>query len=432
MTIEIDADTVRLVRALWLAAADATADPDHAAPDLADLTEIFARAAWARLAEPGDATAGKLIAAVGATTALAAVVAGKLPAQLTPPRFTERHFEEQSVTERYFDPAAFAKGVARWQPRLDKRATELDLRRALETGTRVLAPGDPMWPETFHELGPHAPVVLWVRGDASLLNKTSLAVVGARACTGYGSHITAEIVDGVCASGVAIVSGAAYGVDAVAHRTALAVEGATIAVLAGGIDRPYPQGHVELLTQIGKNGLVCSEMVPGSAPTRWRFLQRNRLVAAMARATLVTEAGVRSGSLNTAGHASELSRALGAVPGPVTSPASAGCHKLVRDYNATLVTNAADAQELLGIGADVALFDLEPGADRPLPLHRRVLDALPLRGARGLTEVTTEAGVTRAEARGALAELELLGHVAKVATGGAEGHGWTLLPSNGR
>ena len=402
MMIDIDTDTARLLRALETCPGDPDIDPDHAAHRD---RERFARAAWARLAEPGDATAGRLIATVGAVRALEAVIRG------TPPEAVADDSEPGADT---FDPGAFAKGLARWQPRLDKQATLHDLRRALETGTRLLMPGDRHWPDTFTDLGPHAPLMLWLRGDPSLLQHTSLAVVGARACTGYGAHVTAEITDGVCAADVAIISGAAYGVDAVAHRTALAAGGKTVAVLAGGVDRPYPSGHAELLASIGREGLICSEMVPGSAPTRWRFLQRNRVIAALARATLVTEAGVRSGSLNTAGHAAELARPLGAVPGPVTSPASSGCHRLVRDYDAVLVTSAVEAQELLGIGVDVALFDLAPELDRPPPLHRRVLDALPLRGARSLGEIVREAGVTRDDARGALAELQLLGHVERV------------------
>lgn len=415
MTITIDADTARLIRALEADRAQGASDPDREAQRA---TELFARAAWARLAEPGDAVAGQLIASVGAAAALEAVEQGTV-------QYLDRL--EQALP---IDPAAFLKGVARWRPRLDRQATFLDLRRALETGTRIVLPGDALWPGALDDLGMHAPLMLWLRGDPALLHQPSLAVVGARACTGYGAHVTAEITDGVCAAGVAIVSGAAYGIDAVAHRTALAAGAQTIAVLAGGVDRPYPSGHAELLARVGKHGLICSEMVPGSAPTRWRFLQRNRVIASLAQATLVTEAGVRSGSLNTAGHAAEMARPLGAVPGPVTSPASAGCHRLIRDYDATLVTNAVEAQELLGIGVDVALFDLAPEADRPPPLHRRVLDALPLRGARGLTDVIREAGVTREEARGALAELELLGHVAREETGEAAGvaePGWRLV-----
>lgn len=412
MTINIDVDTARLIRALWAGEAITGDDPDR---DTRRVTEIFARAAWARLAEPGDGTAGRLIAWVGPVRALEAVILGA-PTGL-----------ELDGPAAALDSAAFMKGISRWQPRLDKEATVHDLKRAVETGTRILTPEDQLWPDTCADLGAHAPLMLWLRGNPALLQALSLAVVGARACTGYGAHVTAEITDGVCAAGAAIVSGAAYGVDAVAHRTALAAGGATIAVLAGGVDRPYPSGHAELLANIGRHGLICSEMVPGSAPTRWRFLQRNRVIASLARATLVTEAGMRSGSLNTAGHASEMSRPLGAVPGPVTSPASAGCHRLVRDYDATLVTNAVEAQELVGLGTDVALFDLEPGADRPPPLHRRILDALPLQTARGLTEVIREAGVTREEAHGALAELELLGYVVRSSTSDGAEPGWKLV-----
>lgn len=425
MMLEIDDDTARLLRVLEACPGEAGADPDH---DARNVRERFARAAWTRLAEPGDATAGRLIEAVGAVRALEAVIRGRLPATAGDAGVDDAGPSGVGTEDAGpLHPAAFTKGIARWQPRLDKQATLHDLRRALETGTRLIMPGDLLWPSALADLGLHAPLILWLRGDPTLLQRTSLAVVGARACTGYGAHVTAEITDGVCASDVVIISGAAYGIDAVAHRTALAAGGRTIAVLAGGVDRPYPSGHAELLASIGREGLICSEMVPGSAPTRWRFLQRNRIISTLARATLVTEAGVRSGSLNTAGHAAELSRPLGAVPGPVTSPASAGCHRLIRDYGATLVTNAVEAQELLGIGVDVALFDLEPETDRPPPLHRRILDALPLRGTRDLADVTREAGVTREDARGALAELELLGHVARVEASDEKEPGWQLV-----
>lgn len=269
------------------------------------------------------------------------------------------------------------------------------------------------------------PILLWVDGDPAALSQFSLAVVGARACTGYGSHVTAEFTDAACQSGAAIVSGAAYGVDAVAHRVALAAGATTVAVVAGGVDRVYPAAHAGLYERIGASGAVCSEMVPGTSPTRWRFLQRNRIIAALAQATLVTEAGARSGSLNTAGHSAEIGRAIGAVPGPVTSAASAGCHKLIREYGAMLVTNGAEVRELLGVND--TLFE-EPASDNRAPhLHRRMLDALPLRGARVLAEVARLAGVSAEEARGALAELELLGAVARQDGVGGSESGWRLV-----
>ena len=135
-----------------------------------------------------------------------------------------------------------------------------------------------------------------------------------------------------------------------AHRAALASDGTTIAFLAGGIDRFYPLGHESLLTRIAQTGAVVSELPCGAAPTKWRFLQRNRLIAAASQATVVLEAGIRSGSLNTAGHAAALGRPLGAVPGPVTSPASAGCHRLLREFDAVCVVDADQMAELAAAG----------------------------------------------------------------------------------
>ncbi|MFC5338571.1 DNA-processing protein DprA [Leucobacter denitrificans] len=292
-----------------------------------------------------------------------------------------------------------------------------DLRIATTLGMRLLVPEDPDWPEALNDLGAHTPHMLWVRGEPRLLSQPSLAVVGARACTGYGSQITAELTGDACAAGFSVVSGAAYGVDAVAHRTALAVEAPTIAVLAGGADRPYPASHDQLISRIAELGAVCSELVPGTAPTRWRFLQRNRLIAALSRAILVTEAGTRSGTLNTAGHGAEIGRPLGAVPGPITSAASAGCHRLIREYGASLITNGTELLDLLGtnsdalFGRDLLEIDSDGEFNRQPSVHVRILDALPLRGGRELSKVAKHAGITQQEARETLTELELLGHV---------------------
>ena len=146
----------------------------------------------------------------------------------------------------------------------------------------------------------------------------------------------------LAASGVTIVSGAAYGIDGMAHRAALNAGGVTVAMLAGGVDRAYPAGHTELLARIAAHGVVASEVPCGSAPTKWRFLQRNRSISALAQATVVVEAGWRSGSLNTAGHAAALGRPLGAVPGPITSTTSTGCHLLIQAGIARLITSADD------------------------------------------------------------------------------------------
>lgn len=385
-------------------------------------TALLARIAWSRLVEPGDGIAGLLIAAVGAETALRLLIDGHSPR-------TVRGAASAEGVE--LDEAQIAEALGRWRPRLDRAATVGDIDRALERGMTTAVPGDAAWPlAAFDGLGVHAPLMLWLRGDRGLLLAPSLSVVGARAATAYGVHVTAEIVDGVGRAGLAIVSGAAYGIDATAHRTALATHAPTVAVLAGGADRHYPAAHDSLLERIAREGLVCAEMVPGSAPTKWRFRQRNRIIAALSAATLVTEAGVRSGTLNTAGHAAEMGRVLGAVPGPVTSAASAGCHKLIREYGAALVTDAREACELLGCDDRLDLTSLggvSGTGDRMPPEHERVLDALPLRGRRGLDDLARRAGMDADEVRGALAELELLGLVRRRETPSDAEPMWALL-----
>lgn len=398
------------------------AGPSGTEPERLRAEEVLARVAWNRLAEPGDGVAGVLLEQLGAWRALEMLVESPNPA------WVRAAFAEGGVE---IHPKTAAAAVDRWWPRLDREAVQSDIERGAEAGLSVLLPGDPLWPEPFADLGAHAPLLLWTHGNQGLLGATGLAVVGARAASGYGTHVTADLVDGISARGIAVVSGAAYGIDAVAHRAALAAGGATIAVLAGGVDRPYPEGNRALITRIAAEGLVCSEMIPGSAPTRWRFLQRNRLIAALAAATLVTEAGMRSGTLNTAGHAAELGRPLGAVPGPITSVTSAGCHRLIREYGAALITGVGDACELLGAAFD----ELDPlvaggvgaGSSRPPALHRRLLDAIPLRGSRSFEDIVRAAGTNSEEARGGLAELELLGNVMRCETPGQEEPGWRLL-----
>lgn len=193
-------------------------------------------------------------------------------------------------------------------------------------GVHLLCPGEPGWPGQLDDLGQARPYALWVRGTADLrdLCGQSVAVVGSRAATAYGTHMCAEITTGLAADGWVIVSGGAYGVDATAHRAALACGGRTVAVLACGPDPAYPREHGVLLDDIASQGAVVSEYPPGMPPARHRFLLRNRFIAALASGTVVVEAAARSGSLVTARHAGDLDRQLMAVPGPVTSAMSAG------------------------------------------------------------------------------------------------------------
>ena len=225
-----------------------------------------------------------------------------------------------------------------------------------------------------------------------------------------------EASAGLVDRGFAVVSGAAYGIDGMAHRAALASHGHTIAFLAGGVDRFYPSGHDALLTRIVEHGLVASELPCGSAPTRWRFLQRNRLIAASSLATIVVEAGWRSGALNTAHHAQEAGKPVGAVPGPVSSAASAGCHKLVREGGATVVTTAAEMAELAG-PLEVEEVPLSPRRDT------RVLDAMNARTPRTADDIAARSGLSVAAAQSELGRLELDGLVRE------NDRGWTKRSS---
>jgi DNA processing protein len=213
----------------------------------------------------------------------------------------------------------------------------------------VVIPGDEMWPDALNDLQTRCPWVIWMRGvpsSPSVKPKYSVAIVGARAATNYGTTVAYEIAADLAAEGVLVVSGGAFGIDAAAHRGALAAQGVTIAVLANGIDQVYPVGNTSLLHAVMATGVVMTELPPGMHPTRQGFLARNRLIAALGGATLVVEAAARSGSASTVTRALELGRDVMAVPGPVTSMMSVGTHELIRD-GATLVTSADDVRELL-------------------------------------------------------------------------------------
>lgn len=294
------------------------------------MNERSARAYLSRLTEPADQKIGELIAAVGPLQALRALWQMDDTVELgarTGPRML-REIDEDS---------------------LDDWLTEMQHRYQVA----YLIPGDEDYPTGLADLGTGAPAGLWVRGQASTLGQLdrgpSVAIVGARACTSYGEHVAMELANDLVAAGIPVVSGAAYGIDAAAHRAVLAAGGITVAFLAGGADRAYPAGNSDLIHRVAQSGAVVSEVPPGSSPTKWRFLARNRLIAAATTITVVVEAGFRSGSLNTAGHATALHRPLGAVPGPITSVTSAGCHRLLRDYGATCITSSADVLELLAL-----------------------------------------------------------------------------------
>ncbi|AZM49015.1 DNA-protecting protein DprA [Streptomyces sp. WAC 06738] len=363
----------------------------------------MARVALTRLVEPGDEVAGRWLRTHGAV-ALMRWVTGDAP----PP-----------------SPEAETR-LVRYRRRLGGPGPRQDLAAAEAVGARFVCPGDPEWPRQLDDLAAARPLGLWVRGraDLRLWALKSVAVVGARACTEYGAHVAATLAAGLAHAGWTVVSGSAYGIDAAAHRGALAATGATVGVLACGVDRVYPPGHSELLGRVAEQGLIVAELAPGDHPTRSRFLLRNRVMAALTRGTVVVEAERRSGSLVTARWAQRLGRPTMGVPGPVTSGLSSGVHELLRG-EAELVTEAAEVVELVGrIGADLAPVRRGPVVPRDLlpPATARVLEALPGRGTAPLEQIAQEAGTERDEALGRLHELQSLGFVRR------DGTGWRLAP----
>jgi DNA processing protein len=297
-----------------------------------------------------------------------------------------------------------------------------DLEMLSRRGGRLITPDDDEWPvlefgafggaEIRRRPRGGAPMVLWALGSVRLddVARRAAALVGTRASTSYGEHVAEDLATGLAEHDVAVVSGGAYGIDGVAHRAALAVDGITVAVLAGGLDIPYPAGHSGLLHRIGQRGLLVTEYPPGTRPARHRFLTRNRLVAAVSGASVVVEAGLRSGAANTAGWARALGRIVGAVPGPVTSSASAGCHALLRN-GAELVTRADDIVEFVGTIGELAPETCAPATtlDGLGEAERQVHEALPGRGAATVDEIAVAAGLAPELVLGPLAILEVLG-----------------------
>ena len=383
--------------------------------------EAYARAALTYLAEPADRWLGRLLGIHGAAVTLAAIKSGRPLGAAGPglPRAKARD--------------GVAAAMERWRTRLPELPTPEEVLAFGESGIRLVCPGDPEWPGQLADLGDDQPYALWLRGHADLRFSClrSVAIVGSRAATAYGSYVASEFAASVAARGLAVVSGGAFGVDAAAHRGALAADGVTIAVLACGVDTPYPTAHAELFDAIAAQGVLVSEWPPGRQVSRLRFLVRNRMIAALATGTLVVEAGQRSGAVNTARHARDLRRRLMAVPGPVTSDLSAGCHQVIREWDATLVTCAAEVIEHLSpvgeamLGGPGTVVRLPVGRQAPLVLPRdlldldsaRVLDAMPRRGGVGTVRVAQRAGLAPATTATLLGQLATGGFVERCEDG---------------
>lgn len=386
--------------------AETSARSDRAGAESDD--DRCARAWLSRVVEPGGRQIADLIDDVGPVELMARIRSGEVPAAL------------RSATE----------------PRRCFDAVEEDFANAAAHGIRFLVPGDQEWPQTpLHptvvatKLGEQSdvapPWALWVRGSGRLdeLLERCVAIIGARASTQYGEHCAAELAFALAERGWTVISGGAYGIDAAAHRGALAGGGPTVAFLASGLDAPYPPGNRRLFDRIVQNGALVSEWPPGATPLKRRFLIRNRLIAACAAGTIVVEAAARSGTSNTASQVKKLGRTLMAVPGPVTSAMSTGTHRLLRSEGAKLVTRIEDVLEEVGrIGDDLAPAERSAPTDfdRLDPLARRVLEGLPARRVVTPEQIAMMAAVPVADVLRALPILELDRHVRR-----REG-GWQL------
>ncbi|MFC9077668.1 DNA-processing protein DprA [Streptomyces sp. NPDC057062] len=353
--------------------------------------ERLARAVLTRVVEPGDEVAGRWLREWGAEELVRRLLEGGRPL-----------------------PGATGKRWAGMRARACRAEPLRDWDSARQAGVRFVCPGASEWPAQLDDLGDARPVGLWVRGSPNLRMWAlkSVALVGARACTEYGAHAAATLGAGLAERGWVVVSGGAYGVDGAAHRGSLAAGGATVAVLACGVDRPYPRGHTELITRIAQQGLVVGELPPGDHPTPSRFLLRNRVIAALTRGTVVVEAAYRSGALVTARAAQRLGRFTMGVPGPVTSGLSAGVHELLRG-EAVLVSDAADIVELVGGIGELAPDRRGPVLPRDLlePAALRVLAALPGGTAATVPDIAGGAQTTEEDAVARLYELRSLGFV---------------------
>lgn len=315
-----------------------------------------------------------------------------------------------------------------------RRALSVDVDAAVRAeercGARFVIPGDDEWPPGLDDLAAcgavqdrgGVPLGLWVCGRVPFVQATAgaVAIVGSRACSPYGERVASGLAAELAEARHPVVSGGAYGIDAAAHRGALAGDGVTVAFLASGVDEPYPRQNASLLDQVAATGVVVSEYPPGEHPTRPRFLARNRLIAAASAGTVIVEAAHRSGARNTVSWATALGRPVMAVPGPVTNVTSATPHRLIREGEAVLVTSAAEIRELVSPLGAVAL-------ERPrraqlldaLPAPQRaVYEALPTRGGRDAEDLALRAELGYAETLSALSELECAGLAMRRPDGG--------------
>lgn len=428
-------------------------NPSLSAEELEAACREYIRCCTAQLmryAEPADELVVEALTTLGAPLTLHYLLTGHIPDEHT----WERGEPDEQLSEflhsvgapaegestlfcsanGYYTPGEhqmsrdkFGKALAtrrlRWNRRME-RTLNAEAHMAATCGAWLVTPADPLWPPQLNDLGPARPYGLWCRGDSrhllNLASAPSVALVGSRDPSIYGTEATTHLAAELARRGYTVISGGAMGIDIAAHRAALTQQGSdlpTIAFMAGGLDRLYPAQNSDALNMIVDRGLIMSEVSVGNTPTRWRFLERNRLIAALARHTIVVEARWRSGALNTARHAMEIGRTLWAVPGQINSPNSVGTNRLLRDGLAHTLTEAADILEYdaaagFELGTehesewDPASAASSTALDELTERQGRVWDDLSPRSYRGVDEIAAALGLS---ARDVMADLFHLG-----------------------
>jgi DNA processing protein len=373
--------------------------------DSKDLLFNFAAATWSLICEPGDTISGLLRSTLGFEESLLQVVSGVTAKEIAKEL---REYSNALDVEQ-----AIANKLEVWRSRALQGDVYQCFQSLRQLGGKLITSQSEYWPKQLDDLGFGSPPALWFIGDIRHFRNlhNSVAVVGSRVCSDYGVQVTKDIVKNLVQSGQPIVSGGALGIDAVAHQAAISNRGTTVAVMAGGLDRLYPAQNIELFKEITKTGLLISEVAPRVFPTKWRFLQRNRLIAALSCATVVIEAGVRSGTINTVGHANELGRPVGAVPGPITSVRSAGCHQLIKDGRAQLLSIPSDLRDLCG---ETEYF--ERSFESLSQWEVRALDSLSTQ-PKSIAEISKYSGLSSFEAETGLAKLAKAGLASHTSNG---------------
>lgn len=378
-------------------------------------TELrHARAGLTQVIEPAD-NLGTYAADAWGPIRLREIIHGSTPSQQDWIALSALNPDDGQYTKML--RRKLGEAIERWRRRGKYLQPKAALRYIEKLGGRFLIPEDPNWPPALADLDGSVPLGLWTIGEASMPNmESAIAIVGSREATSYGDKATTSLVEHARGIGLTIISGGAYGIDATAHRAALETNGRgtpTVAVLAGGLDRLYPAGNTQLLQQIAKTGLLITEMPPGMRPNRYRFLNRNRLIAALSAATIVVEARYRSGALSTANHAHDLGRTVGAVPGPINVPTSAGCHRLIKETPTLLVDDPTDLDGFYGLSAGAPPASQAAENQRSYDIldleEMLVFDALPVNTPTTVSHLTGLTGLAVPHITGILTRLERYG-----------------------